>query len=131
MLLTYLRQAGFTEDNPSGLGVRAASLDRAVPTLWARLEGDHAIDDALALQWRLAMHHDARERQYAARSGFAGLERMHGVSGHWSVPRTRVSAQLGLQAQLAPGLQLGLRYTGQAAARWRDHQLGLGLSYRY
>ncbi|OZI72364.1 peptidase S8 [Bordetella genomosp. 12] len=131
MTLSHLRQRGFTEASPSGLGLHAASLHRSVPTLWTRLDGHHTLADTLTLQWRLALQHDTRARRYAPRAGFAGLGSVHGESGHWPLPRTRLSWRLGAHARLADGLSMSLRYTGQAAAHWRDHQLGVALDYRY
>ncbi|CFN64383.1 autotransporter subtilisin-like protease [Bordetella pertussis] len=47
------------------------------------------------------------------------------------MPRTRVQGALGLRAEFAPGLVLGLGYTGQLATHWVDHQLSASLTYRY
>ncbi|WP_242697900.1 S8 family serine peptidase, partial [Bordetella holmesii] len=129
--VSHLRQRRFRETSASGLGLHAAGLHRSVPTLWAHLQGDHALADAFALQWHLALHHDTRERRYAPRASFDGLGDPQDVSGHWPLPRTRLSLGLSAHAHLADGLALRLRYTGQAASHWRDHHVGAALTYRY
>ncbi|WP_154403197.1 autotransporter outer membrane beta-barrel domain-containing protein, partial [Bordetella pertussis] len=132
--LTHLRQQGFSESGAQGLGLRAHALTRTVPTLWAQLQSRHAFmlgATPMTAQLQLGVWHDLRARRYAASGGFAGLAQDQGASGYWPVPRTRVQGALGLRAEFAPGLVLGLGYTGQLATHWVDHQLSASLTYRY
>ncbi|CCJ57160.1 autotransporter subtilisin-like protease [Bordetella bronchiseptica MO149] len=132
--LTHLRQQGFSESGAQGLGLRARALTRTVPTLWAQLQSRHAFmlgATPMTAQLQLGVWHDLRARRYAASGGFAGLAQDQGASGYWPVPRTRVQGALGLRAEFAPGLALGLGYTGQLATHWVDHQLSASLTYRY